>query len=256
MSIDQKARYLHLPYIRDSYKLLADEARLKDLSYEDYLDELLEGESLSRKNNAIKKKTRDAKFPYILTFDEFKTEHLSIEIKQKIKQLETLNFIDYRENIILVGNPGTGKTALSIALGCKACLANRSVLFISVPQLLIEINEAMSKSQYLKYQSKFEKYDLVILDELGYSSFSKDSGEILFNLLSKRNDVGSLIITSNLTMDKWDEVFKDKVLTGAIVDRLANRAHMIDMSGESYRIKQTMEWLKEDVAPINEKLGK
>ena len=101
----------------------------------------------------------------------------------------------------------------------------------------------MSNNQILNYKKKFEKYDLVILDELGYCSFSKQAGEVLFNLLSSRNEVGSIIITSNLTMDSWTEVFKDTVLTGAIVDRLANKAHMIDMSGESYRIKQTKDWL-------------
>lgn len=242
--IKDYASYLRLGYIKNNCDYLCKQGKVDELSHEDFLSYVLKSEVDYRKSNLITKRTKSARFPYTFTLEDFKTDHLSVEIKRKVKELSTLEFIDNKENIILVGNPGTGKTALSIALGTAACLENKTVLFISVPQLLIEINEAMSRSEYLRYKRKFEKYDLVIIDELGYSSFSKDSGEILFNLLSSRNNTGSLIITSNLTMDKWDEIFNDTVLTGAIVDRLANRAHMIDMSGESYRIKQTKEWIK------------
>lgn len=243
MSIKENANFLLMPYIKNNYQLIIDEATNKELSYEEFLDELLQGEVDLRKQNSLDRRIRQAHFPNKITFTDFKLDHFSTQIKQKIKELQTLKFIENNENIILVGNPGTGKSALSIALGMKACMEYKSVLFISVPLLLIEISEAMSNNQILNYKRKFEKYDLVILDELGYCSFSKQAGEVLFNLLSSRNEVGSIIITSNLTMDKWTEVFKDTVLTGAIVDRLANKAHMIDMSGESYRIKQTKEWL-------------
>ena len=243
MSIKENANFLLMPYIKNNYQLIIEEATNKELSYEEFLDELLQGEVDLRKQNSLDRRIRGAHFPNKITLTDFKLDHFSIEIKQKIKELQTLKFIENNENIILVGNPGTGKTALSIALGMKACMEYKSVLFISVPLLLIEISEAMSNNQILNYKKKFEKYDLVILDELGYCSFSKQAGEVLFNLLSSRNEVGSIIITSNLTMDKWTEVFKDTVLTGAIVDRLANKAHMIDMSGESYRIKQTKDWL-------------
>lgn len=246
MSIKQDTSFLLLPYIKNNYEAIIEEAINKDLSYEDFLEELLKGEVELRKQNSLERRIRQARFPNKITFTDFKLDHFSTEIKQKIKELQTLKFIENRENIILVGNPGTGKTALSIALGMKACMEYKNVLFISVPLLLIEISEAMSNNQILNYKKKFEKYDLTILDELGYCSFSRQAGEVLFNLLSSRNEIGSIIITSNLTMDKWDEVFRDKVLTGAIVDRLANKAHMIDMTGESYRIIQTKEWMKKN----------
>src|SRR5574344_1388891 len=122
-------------------------------------------------------------------------------------------------------------------------MEGKSVLFISVPNLIIELKEAMSRSQLTLYKKKFEKYDLVILDGLGYVSFDKDGCEILFNLLSNRNDKGSIIITTNLVFDRWVEIFKDAMLTSAIVDRLAHKAHIIDMSLDvSYRLEETMEW--------------
>jgi len=244
MSIKQLANHLLMPYIKDNYEAVIAEARMKDYSFEQFLEELLQGEADQRRINGIAKRIARAHFPNKMTFTDFKTEHLSEEIRHKIKQLETLDFIDNKENIILVGNPGTGKSALSIALGMKACSEYRNVLFISVPLLLMEINEAMSNNQILQYKKRFEKYDLVILDELGYCSFSREAGEVLFNLLSSRNETGSIIITSNLTMDKWSEIFRDKILTGALIDRLTNRAHLIDMSGESYRIKQTRQWME------------
>ena len=101
----------------------------------------------------------------------------------------------------------------------------------------------MSKNQITTYKRKFERYDLVILDELGYISFDKEGNDILFNLLSNRNDTGSVIITTNLSFERWEEVFKDPILTGALVDRLAHKAHVLDMSGDSYRIRETQEWL-------------
>lgn len=247
LSIKECATTLKLPYIKRNYESIIKEALINEPTYEDFLTEVLNLETSERNENSIQRRIKDAHFPHKFTLNDFKRDHLSQEIKSKIKALETLEFINNGENIILIGNPGTGKTALSLALGMASCMENKSVLFISVSHLIIEINEAMSKSQYLRYQKRFERYDLVILDELGYSSFSKDSGEILFNLLSSRNEAGSIIITSNLTMDKWDEVFKDKILTGAIVDRLANKSHLIDMSGESYRIRQTKEWMKNEV---------
>ena len=245
-SIKKIANFLLMPYIRDNHELMIEEAKANDYSYETFLEELLKAEMELRKSNSLRRRIRSAHFPNIITFTDFQMDHLSAEIRSKIKQLETLDFIDHKENIILVGNPGTGKSALSIALGYKACQEYKNVLFISVPLLMMEISEAMSSNQIINYKKRFERYDLVILDELGYCSFSKEAGEVLFNLLSSRNEVGSIIITSNLTIDKWNEVFKDKILTGAIVDRLTNKAHLMDMSGESYRIKQTKEWLKEN----------
>lgn len=244
MSIKTDANFLLMPYIRDNYEFIIEEAKNKDYSFEQFLETLLKGEVEQRRSNSLAKRLKNAHFPNKMTFLDFKREHLSEEIKYKIKQLETLDFIKKKENIILVGNPGTGKTALSIALGYKAIEEYNTVLFISVPLLMMEIQEAMSNNQILLYKRRFEKYDLVILDELGYCSFSKESGEVLFNLLSSRNEVGSIIITSNLTMDKWSNIFNDKILTGAIIDRLTNKAHLMDMSGESYRIKQTKQWIE------------
>ena len=245
MSIEKQANFLLLPYIRDNHEILIEEAKLKDYTFKQFLEELLQGEVDQRRNNSLKKRINKAHFPYRMELSDFKTDHLSVELKTKIRQLESLDFIKNKENIILVGNPGTGKTSLSICLGMKACKEYKNVLFISVPLLMMEIAEAMSNSQILQYKKRFEKYDLVILDELGYCSFSKEAGELLFNLLSSRNEVGSIVITSNLTIDNWNDVFKDKILTGAIVDRLTNKAHLIDMSGESYRIRQTKKWMEE-----------
>ena len=148
-----------------------------------------------------------------------------------------------KENIILIGTPGAGKTHYAIGLGMKACIEGKSVLFVSVPNLIIELREALSRSALNAYKKKFEKYDLVILDELGYVSFDKEGCEILFNLLSNRNDKGSIIITTNLTFDRWEEIFKDAMLTGAMVDRLAYKAHILDISRDiSHRYEETLSW--------------
>ena len=245
MNIKEASNILKLSYLRESYEDLIEESSNLNLSNEDFLKLFLEREVERRKNNGIARRIRNAKFINKKFLEEFDKTKYSLELNKKFEYLETLKFIDNKENIIMIGTPGCGKTHYATALGIKACMKGKNVLFTSVPNLVIELQEAMSKNQITNYKRKFEKYDLVILDELGYVSFDKTGCEILFNLLSSRNDKGSIILTTNLNFERWEEVFKDPMLTGAIVDRLAHRAHIMDMSREkSYRMEDSIEWSK------------
>lgn len=245
MKIKEMAFELKLPYLKENHQILIDEANHVRMEYSEFLSTFLERELELRKGNGVKNRLRNAKFPIKKYLEDFDRNKYGSEFKKKFDELETLRFIENKENIILIGTPGAGKTHYSIGLGIKACLHGKSVLFSSVPNLIIELKEAMSLNQLNFYKRKFEKYDLVILDELGYVSFDKTGCEILFNLLSNRNDKGSIIITTNLNFDRWEEIFKDTMLTGAIVDRLAHKAHILDVSREtSHRFEETISWLK------------
>lgn len=245
MQIREIASELKLPYIKDNHQILIDEATHTGMDYSEFLKRFLEEELSLRKENGVKRRLRYAKFPIKKYLEDFDRTKYGAEFKRKFEELETLKFIENKENLILIGTPGAGKTHYSIGLGIKACLYGNNVLFVSVPNLIIELKEAMSMNQLNVYKRKFEKYDLVILDELGYVSFDQSGCEILFNLLSNRNDKGSIIITTNLTFDRWDEIFKDTMLTGAMVDRLAHKAHILDISRDtSHRFEETISWLK------------
>lgn len=245
MDIKDMAMELKLSYTRENSQLIIEEAEHIKMGYKEFLTTILEREILKRKENGIVRRVRYAKFNNKKYLEDFDKTKYSAELRHKFELLETLKFIDNKENVILMGTPGCGKSHYATALGIKACIANKNVLFISIPNLIIELREAMSLNQVNTYKKKFEKYDLVVLDELGYVSFDKSGCEILFNLLSNRSDKGSIIITTNLTFERWEEIFKDTMLTGAIVDRLAHRAHIMDMSREiSYRIEDTMNWQK------------
>jgi DNA replication protein DnaC len=243
--IIELAKKLKLSYLQTGFEDMIKEARHRNLSYEDFLELYLSREFETRKNNGIRRRLSQAKFPVKKYLEDFDRSKYKAEFNGKFKELESLNFIKEKENIILIGSPGSGKSHYSSALGIKAITEGYSVLFVSVPNLVIELREALSKHQLNVYKRKFEKYDLVILDELGYVSFDKSGAEILFNLLSNRNDKGSIIITSNLSFDRWNEVFNDTVLTGALVDRIAHKAHILDISREtSHRFEETISWLK------------
>lgn len=245
MNIKEMAIELKLSYIRENHDSLIDEAKQTKMTHEIFLKEFLEREIIRRRSNGIERRIRFAKFPnkkFLADFDKSKYE---LDLIHKFEYLEDLKFIDNKENIILMGTPGCGKTHFATALGLKACMEGKNVIFKSVPNLVIELQESMSKNEITMYKKKFEKSDLVILDELGYVSFDKAGCEILFNLLSGRNDKGSIILTTNLGFERWEEIFKDTMLTGAIVDRLAHKAHILDMSRDiSYRMEETEEWNK------------
>jgi DNA replication protein DnaC len=247
MSIKENAQSLLLSYTAVNYGKHIEEAVNTKMPHDEFLEGILSHELEYRKANRLKKRLSGARFPYKKYLVDFDKKQFDKKTANMISSFESLDFIKNNENIILIGNPGVGKSHLAIALGIEACMRDMRVLFSSVPNLLTELREAMSLNQLNAYRKKFEKYDLVILDELGYVSFDKEGNEILFNLLSSRNDQGSIIITTNLVFERWEEVFKDPILTGALVDRLAHKSFVVDMSCESYRIRETKQWLEKSV---------
>jgi DNA replication protein DnaC len=244
MSVTEFAGNLRLPYIRDNWQQLAEEAKHTKQDYAAFLENLLDYEWQLRMSNGQARRIKEAKFPlkkYLVDFIRSKYDEVFLP---KFEELETREFIKNKENIILIGTPGAGKTHYAIALGISACMKGHSVLFSTVPNLIVELKETMSSNQLSNFRKRFEKYDLVILDELGYVSMDKNGCEMFFNLISSRNDKGSIVITSNLTFDRWEEVFKDPTLTGALIDRLAHKAHILDVSREKGgRLEETLAWM-------------
>jgi len=189
---------LKLAHMKDTWYELASDT---SLSHEDYLLEILTAEYENRLNNGIARRLKDAKFPYKKYLVDFDKTKYPEEFTPEFEELETLEFIKENENILLIGTPGAGKTHFAIALGIAACMAGESVYFATVSNLMIELKEALSNMQITRFRQKFERYSLVILDELGYVSFDRESADLLFNLISSRNHKGSIIVTTNLTFD-------------------------------------------------------
>ena len=175
---------------------------------------------------------------------ELVREELPVDGRNVLPELETLNFIRDGRNVVMYGNPGTGKTHIAIGLGVKACMEGYTVLFTSVPHMLTMIREAKAGKTLQSLETRFKKYDLVICDEMGYVSFDKEGAELLFNMVSLRTGTRATIITTNLPFTRWEEIIKDKVLCSALVDRLCHKARLVNMSGQSYRVKETQNILK------------
>ena len=228
-----------MPAFRKEYLQQASQATTENLPYEEYLLRLMEREYLTREENRRKVQIRQAGFPQYKYLHDLKREELPSEATAKLPQLERLDFIRNGQNIILSGNPGTGKTHLATGLGIKACHEGYKVLFTTVSKLLTQVRESRSQKMLRTLESRFEKFDLVVCDEFGYISFDKEGAELLFNHLSLRCGRKSTIITTNLSFDRWSEIFGDTVLTAAMVDRLTHRSIMINMNGKSFRVKET-----------------
>ncbi len=235
---------LKIPGVNQGLKMHIEEAYKTDKSYEEFLRDILIEAYDMRKENGRKNRIKNAGFPYKKYLDELRPEYLPEDCKRKLKELKTLNFINEGRNIILAGNPGTGKTHLSIGLGIEACNMGYKVYFTTVASLINELKESRSEKKLYTFEKRFEKYDMIVADELGYISFDKEGSELLFTFLSLRAERKSTIITTNLSFDRWNEIFNDPVLTAALIDRLTHKSYVINMNGDSYRIKETKEWLE------------
>lgn len=233
------SKELRLPVFRRDFKELAVEAASQQLDYEGYLLNLMEREFELRVENRKKEQIRQAGFPAKMYLTHLERSQLPVGAQEKLPMLERLDFITSAQNVILAGNPGTGKTHIAVGLGLKACIAGYKVLFTTVHKLLTQLREAHSERTLRQLEMKFEKFDLVICDEFGYVSFDKKGAEMLFNHLSLRTSRKATIITTNLMFDRWDEIFGDPILTAALVDRLTHKSFLINMNGESYRMKET-----------------
>jgi len=239
LQIEHLSKELHLPSFRHEFELQANEAAKEHLSFEQYLLKLMDREYTTRLENRRKAQMRQAGFTQYKYLHELSREELPADASAKLPLLERLEFIKTGQNIILSGNPGTGKTHLATALAIKACQEGNSVLFTNISRLLTQIRESHSQRTLRQLENRFEKFDLVVCDEFGYISFDKTGAELLFNHLSLRCGRKSTIITTNLSFERWGEIFGDPVLTAAMVDRLTHKAFMINMNGKSYRVKET-----------------
>lgn len=238
--INQISLDLRLPAFRKDIKEVIDQAVKENTSYEQVILDLMKAEQQIRLINRKKLQMRNAAFPQLKYLQDIHRPDLPADAQAKLPSLETLDFITTGQNVILGGSPGTGKTHIAIGLGIKACQQGYNVMFTTVSKLLTQIRENHSNRNLRALECKFEKYDLVICDEFGYISFDRQGSEMLFNHLSLRTGIKSTIITSNLSFEKWNDIFgKDPVLTAALLDRLTHKAHLINMNGQSYRMKET-----------------
>ena len=231
---------LRLAAFRNELERIVTQAVTESASYEQVILDLLKAEQEVRLINRKKVQMRNAAFPQLKYLQDLSRTDLPADAQTKLPELETLDFIAKGQNIILGGSPGTAKTHIAIGLGIKACQQGYTVMFTTVSKLLTQIRESHSNRTLRSLELKFEKYDLVICDEFGYISFDKQGSEMLFNHLSLRTGIKSTIITSNLSFEKWNDIFgKDTILTAALLDRLTHKAYLINMNGPSYRMKET-----------------
>jgi len=237
--ICQYAKELKLATVRENLSLFVEDAMREQWGYLMFLRRLFEEEVTSRREKSKIIRIHRADFPQMKYLEELEREELPLEGQMLLPEVETLDFIKEGRSIVMYGNPGTGKTHIAIGLGVKACLEGYTVFFTSVPHLLTLIREAKTEKTLRSLELKFERYDLVICDELGYVGFDKEGAEMLFNHLSLRTGKKATIITTNLPFTRWEEVLKDKVLCSALVDRLCHKAYLVNMTGTSYRIKET-----------------
>lgn len=238
---------LKIPGVSKDLEEKINDAYAVNMPYEELLHNILLEAFDQRKENGRKNRIRTANFPYKKYLEDLKQEYLPEDARKKYREITSLKFIDEGRNMILVGPPGTGKTHLSIGVGITACNEGYKVMFTTASGLINELKTSRSERRLAYIHSKFSRYDLVIIDELGYISFDKEGAELLFELMSLRAERKSTIITSNLSFDRWDEIFNDKTLTAAIIDRLTFKAEVLNMNASSYRMQETANWLKASV---------
>ena len=190
----------------------------KDKSYTDFLLELLKAESLQRQKNNQKRRIKTAKYPYLKTIDEDDLSRLQHIKEPFIWELAGCDYIDKNQNIVMIGNPGTGKTHLAIGLGMKACMNGYSVRFYTAATLATELVEASDYKRLTKLERQLASVDLLIINELSYLSFNRHQSDLLFNVISDRSEKGSIIITTNLEFSKWTDLFDNPTMVSALVD--------------------------------------
>jgi len=210
------------------------------MDYADLLAELTTAELQARAENRLTRRVRDAKFPLIKPVDTFDLDSAPGLDIRLFRELCNCGYIQEHRNVIFLGRSGTGKTHMATGLGLEACKKNYRIRFMSCYGMVNELIEARQDRELRRLMQRYARYDLLILDELGYIPFSKEGAELLFQVLAERNEKGANIITTNLGFGDWTRVFGDATMTAALLDRLTHKAHIIDCMWDSYRLKQSL----------------
>lgn len=236
--LEHHLKALRLPTVLREYAAVAASCTADKASYADYLLRLTERELLDRERRAADRRLKAARFPVVKTLDTFAFEAQPSINQTLVRELMRGEYLENRENVLLVGNSGTGKTHLATALAFAACAQGKRVRFWTVTRLVRQLLEAREERALQRMLAQLERHDLLVLDELGYVPFTKAGAELLFDVVSRAYERQSLLVTTNLPFENWTEVLGSERLTGALLDRLTHRVHILEANGESYRLKE------------------
>jgi len=242
--LEHHLKQLKLPTILREYAAVAATCGRENQSFETFLLRLCERELIDRQQRATERRIKAAKFPTLKTIESFRFDQQPSINESLVRELLGGEFIDRRENVLLIGNSGTGKTHLGTALGLAACHEGRKVRFLAVTSLVTGLLEAREDRRLERMLKQLSRQDLLILDELGYVPFTKAGAELLFEVVSRAYERQSLIVTTNLPFEQWVEVCGSERLTGAMLDRLTHRVHIVEANGESYRLRESQRRMK------------
>ena len=218
------------------YDKLTRQCATEGVEHTGYLLRLAELELIERERRMVERRIREAKFPAVKSLDSFDFLALPSLNKTLVLELARCEYVLRRDNVIAVGNSGTGKSHVALGLGLAACQKGLSVGFTTAAALVNELLEARDEKRLLRLQRQLAAYKLLIIDEIGFGPLSKTGAELLFELISQRYERGSTLITSNLPFDEWTETLGSERLTGALLDRLTHHVHILEMNGDSYRL--------------------
>jgi len=241
MLLETYLKSLRLPTFLDNYRKVAEEAAQADHTYDRFLLALAEQEVARRERNRIARAIKGARFPLLKELANFDFSCLSSPSKQRVLELARGTYIEKAESIIMVGNPGLGKTHIATGIALATCRQGMKVRFYNTAALVNELVLAQEEHQLSKFLSRLLKYRLIVLDELGFIPFSANGAHLIFQLCSTLYERVAMIVTTNLRFGEWTQVFGDEQLTAALLDRLTHHAHILEFVGESYRFRERME---------------